>query len=439
MQKTPLSVLYDEAVKEEQEFRELLPKTGFIAEYMRYTDRQESPGSFHFWVAVTMLAAIIQRNAFFPKGMYEVYPNLFTVLVAPSGRCRKSRAIDLGLELIQDFPWVNQIADKTSPEALLQALMDTTQSMVNQQTGGTITINMNVVHAGLIEASEFAVFFSNQVYNQDMPGILIKLYDCRPSFKYITRNKKPIILNNPTASLIGGTTPKWLATSLPVEAFEGGFVARILFIVKHVRDRRIPFPTDPLPGEKDRLKRQLMTIYNKFRGKILMEHDARDWFIQWYESPDNDQVELEELSGFIERKADTILKLAMLMTAADNDDVITLQRIKQAKVILEWTQSRMFRAFEHVALTQSGILRRKIIELLKLHNGKISRREILRKLGGRLNSVKELEDIEKMMEESGELIVINTRPPAKNGGKGVGRSHIDYEIGPTALQEDDNE
>lgn len=412
--------LYEEAKKEEVEFRDMLPKTGFIGAYMKYTDRQESPGSYHFWVAATVLSATIQRRAWVSKGIYNVYPNIFLILVGPSGRCRKSRAMRLGLELVQDFDWINEIADKTSPEAFLQAMMDGTVKMsgvsagpgtsANINLGGTITAN-----TGFIRTTELGVFLNRQTYTSGMVGILTDLFDCPDKFQYITRTKKPIVLNNVAVTFLGATTPKWLATNLPEGAFEGGFMSRFVLVVKHVRDRHISFPEEVPQAERTALKDTLIRIHKNFRGNIPLQNNARNWFDSWYTSGTADIIENEEMSGFAERKPDYVIKLALLLAASEERDHITIEDLHNAKKIFDWTETRMFEAFAHIDLTHVGGLMHKIKEELRIRGGRCSRRDLMRKFGGQINGVRDMEEIESILVETGEIKIKWLIQPTKGG------------------------
>jgi len=395
------------ARNEEKAFRNLVPKTGFIGDYMRYTDRQESPGSFHFWVAATLLGGVLQRRAWVSKGMYEVYPSFYTVLVAPSGRCRKSRAIRIGTELVEDFPWMNIIADKTTPEALIEALMVGTRAMEpSTDEEGREHVDFNLDNTGLIRAGELSVFLNRQTYTSGMVGLLTDLSDCPPSFRYITRNRRPVVLRNVMISLIGASTQEWLATSLPEQAFEGGFMSRILFVVRNHRDRSYAFPTAPVQGEKDELRRRLLRIRATVRREVPLSAEARRWFEEWYNAEEDADPIDERLEGYVERKPDTLLKLALILTASDERTVVNLPCLQQCLLILEWTQERMFDAFKHVDLSPLGMLTSRILRFLD-YAGRASRREILRKFSRQLpGGIQTLEQVQELLLQAGEIDVV---------------------------------
>src|SRR3989337_970443 len=97
-------------------FLDLVPKRGWLHEYLQYTLWSEAPAALHFFVACSVLGAVVGRKAWFSKGYYKVYPNHQIILVAPTGKCRKTSALNLGLGLLRSVEGLNIIADKITPE-----------------------------------------------------------------------------------------------------------------------------------------------------------------------------------------------------------------------------------------------------------------------------------------------------------------------------------
>lgn len=401
---------------EEDEFRAIVPSTGFLGQYMHYTDKQESPGSFHFWTAVTIIGGVLQRRAWVSKGVYKVFPNLYTILVAPTGKCRKSASMRLGLELVDRFEYMNILADKTTPEALLEALQLGSSSMEKKEEESNTKIQIVVDSCGFIKASELSVFLNKNTYSSGMVSLLTDLYDCPSTYKYVTRNKSPVLLQDVAVSLLGASTPDWLATSIPEAAFEGGFMSRVMFVVKEERDRSIPFPIEPEKDEKANLRRELQRIRKHFRGEIILTKEAREWFRSWYENGADLTTGDNQLVGFVERKPDTLLKLAIILAAAENPAMreIHIGHLKQASRILNWTQTKMFKAFEHVNLSPFG----QVLNAIHAHIarlGSVPRREVLRKYGRRLQGLKQLEEVEEALMDMGILDIDHIKP--EGGGR----------------------
>jgi hypothetical protein len=402
------------AKRDEAEFRRLLPTEGFFPAYMQYTDRQESPGSFHFWTAATILGACLQRRTWLSKGVYNIYPNLFTVLIAGTGKCRKSRAMGLGVELLERFDWLNLMADKTTPEALLEALMVGTQNVAqnNEQNPGP---REELDSTGIITTSEFAVFFGKQNYNTGMAELLTDLYDCRSSFKYVTRNRRAVMLKNIAVQILGASTPDWLGDALPASAFGGGFMSRFIFMVKKCRDRSCAWPEEPHPDAKRNLQLDLIRIRAFCVGKMALTPEAMGWFERWYDHIESELVQDPNLIGFVERKPDTVLKLAIILAASMSTKTITAEILEQAYKIVSWTQDRMFEAFKNVDLTLTGKLRMKVMDFIKAQGGQVTRTAVLRKFGGSLpNGVSDLNSIQETLVEAGQLsVTVHPNPQGK--------------------------
>jgi len=395
------------AEKEEAEFRDLLPTTGFFHYYMRYTDRQESPDSYHFWVAATVIAGALQRRVWLSKGVYHIFPNLYTVLVGPSGVTRKSRAIKMGTELLEPLDFANVIADKTTPESLLEA-MQFGAANVEIDSSNPSRANILPESSAFIRASELSVFLNKSTYTTGMVSLLTDLYDSPNSFKYQTRTQKPIKLRNVSVNFLGASTPEWLATNIPEAAFEGGFMSRVIFIVRHMRSRFIPFPEEPEHGQTEALRQALANIRHHAKGEMQLTSAARAWFDQWYiRHETTDRASDYNLLGFVERKPDTIIKLAMILSLAENPKAMMIddRHFEQAETIVSWTQQHMFRAFEDVDVSHIGGFKRRIIKMLEANGGTITRRAVMRALSSRISSVRDLDEIERMFEETGEVTV----------------------------------
>lgn len=423
--------LFIESRVEEATFSSYMPTTGFIKEYLDFTSISEAPGSFHFWTAMSVLSSTLQRRVWLSKGIYRIYPNVYVVLVAPSGKCRKTGAIRTGVEIAQQLDYVNVIADKTTPEALLEALMKGPVVVQDEDNilGTGTGVSLNVDSTGFIRSTEMSTFLNKATYSSGMITILTDLFDCPDTFRYITRNKEPVILDNIFITMIAGTTPEWLATNLPESAFEGGFMSRVIWVVKHWRDRVIPLEDEPDPKIMKKLVKMLDYIRTKHFGRVEFSPAAKAWYISWYQKNAMMTADNEKLSGFHERFPDTMLKVAVLLQAAELPGVLELELrfIEQAEKILRWSMEKMFRAFESTELSRMGQLRRIINNVLD-HYGEISQRDVMRKIAGRLDYKQQFEDVRRVMEDAGELRVETLKPEGKGRPRIIWRRPLQDEL-----------
>jgi len=100
----------------EEPFLDLCPKNGWLHEYMSYTSWNEAPAPFHFFVGCAVFGAAMERRVYFNRGYYNLFPNIQLLLVAPTGRCRKSTATNIGVKILQQIPGIkfNKTVDLSS-------------------------------------------------------------------------------------------------------------------------------------------------------------------------------------------------------------------------------------------------------------------------------------------------------------------------------------
>ena len=93
----------------------------FIDLYMHMIGRSEVPRRFHFWSAMSLLAACVADRVWVKADIAtKIYPNLYVFLVGPSGS-GKEQAIKVVLKLVaEQQSKVNPYAGKmTGPKKSL--------------------------------------------------------------------------------------------------------------------------------------------------------------------------------------------------------------------------------------------------------------------------------------------------------------------------------
>jgi hypothetical protein len=348
-------------------FDSLLAPKGWLTDYVEYTRKTEPPTVFHYFAGLTILGAAAARNVYFDKGAYLVFPNVCTVLIAPSGKCRKTSACNLAVGLLRSVGGT-VLADKTTPEALVMGLQDRAYA------------------TGLIYAPELAVFLGKQKYQEGMIPLLTALMDCPAEWSSNTVMRGEAHLTNVALSFLGATTMDWLQTAIPHEAFGGGFMSRLLFIVQDTTDRSFALPP-PLDEEKrTRLLKRLVSITH-LRGEFTFSPEAYSWYQNWYDQKGGEAHEHKLFSGYYERKPDHMIRLAMCMTLGERDElVITLPALKQALAILDWTEIFLPHAFEEMSQTVQGEELARLLRQLRRLNGQGDYPHLLRLNSNRLTA-----------------------------------------------------
>jgi hypothetical protein len=338
----------------------------FLDLYLEYTQKQESPEMFHLWTAITILASALGRKCYIDKGYYYLFPNLFTILVAGSARCRKSTAINLGIELLLEVPDVRVVSGKITPEKFIHEIADPSPNGPAPST--------------LVHASELSVFLTKQSYGEPLIHVLTELFDCPKSWTYKTRNKGEAHLRDVFLCILAATTPDGIAKGIPPSAIHEGFASRVMFCYQADTQKRNPFP-HLSPQELDakiRLK-QMLAQRSSLAGAFTLTPEARQWYKDWYDvymaEPPPDKM----LAGMHARKHDHLLRLAMIFAASYGLTIVEPGDLEAANLTLTSTEALAPKAFSELGgddLTHHISRARSIMLKLK----RLQRSELLRKL-----------------------------------------------------------
>ena len=72
----------------------------WLTGYIKYTEDSEPPQSYHIWCGIGTIAGALQRKVYMKWGKQIIRPNLYIILIGPSGQGRKGNAIDYVREMI---------------------------------------------------------------------------------------------------------------------------------------------------------------------------------------------------------------------------------------------------------------------------------------------------------------------------------------------------
>jgi len=249
-------------------------KDGIIFALCKYCEETEIPSIFALWTGICTISAALGRRCFIDFGYKNIYPNIYVVLVAQSAGCRKSSAVEQAENLLKTLESkVNLLSQKTTPEALIEALSCRTKIE-----------NGNVIHCaeGTAIADELTTLIDRNSAKNGLINLLTKLYDCG-DFEYRTRGKGVETIKNPCLTLYGGTTASWIREALTVSAITGGFTSRIVFVYLDKRDRDIYWPTISLENKKrkDRIIEDLHKV-SQLEGQFEVTDRAKELFGEEY-------------------------------------------------------------------------------------------------------------------------------------------------------------
>lgn len=316
----------------------------WLSSYADYTEDQESPSLFHFWVGTSVIAATLERKCCIHRGYYTLYPNLYVVLIGASARVRKTSAINMGFEVYREaIDKGVMVSQKTTPEALISIFVE--------------GFKERGVSGGVIVSDELGVFLGGQSKNMDLMQLLTKWYDCPKHFEYHTMMRGKEIMDQVYCNMIAGTTPQWLKDSLPPHAVGGGFTSRIIFVYQDKPEKLVPFPemTPKMVTLRNKLIHDLRII-SRIGGQFRLTEKAREWFSDWYTQVFKPETTpYASLDGYFGRKHDTLLKVAMCLSASKSNSLVVGEiELKMALRALNKNEQHLPDTLRLIQMTEVG-------------------------------------------------------------------------------------
>lgn len=334
----------------------------WIKGFLDYTENSEPPRTFRLWTAISVVAAALQRKTCLKWGSLDFYPNLYIILVAPSGKARKGTAMTPGLKMLRKLN-IKFAGNATTREALIKDLKLAGNAEIDPVTG---TVD---IHASLtIFSKELTVFLG--YHNRELMSNLTDWYDCDDDWDYRTKTQGIDTVKGVWVNLIGATTPDLIQTSMPQDAIGGGLTSRMIFIYEEEKEKIVVVPT--LTQKEIELYDHLITDLEKIhmlRGDFDTTKDFvreySDWRIKQEQRP---PFKESRFAGYFERRAAHILKLCVIVNAARTDSmVIDIQDFEKAVNILSGAEVKMPKTFAGVGKAREADMMSKVITEIGKH------------------------------------------------------------------------
>jgi len=321
--------------------------TDFIEKFVSLTDTGLSPESYRRWTALVLVAAILDRRVYtsIRPGLI-LFPNLYVLLVGPSGR-GKTPPIIAARDLLETQPHVGLAPDYTSYQAFIKALADRA-AMVDQEEAmprrrATMTLML----------SEWAAFM-NKPDNAHL-AIMSHVFDCN-DFKADVLCRELNNAENLYVNICAGVVEDWFAEGMPATSFKQGFMQRVLLIFEPA----LPAGKDSTPPYECSLDADPEVARHKFiekmwphleklaavRGFVPWAPEALAEFNTWKEAGWPPVPEDTMLEGYTTRRDLFVGKIALLHAVSRHpgEQTILLKDYQDAKKILLVAEINMPRA-----------------------------------------------------------------------------------------------
>ena len=329
----------------------------FLRNYLEWTAGTEAPENYHFWSGLAALSAIVSRRVWLDMGLFQIYPNLYIVLLGPPGN-GKTTCMRVAKNIVRDIGDIPFSAEAQTKESVVRYMRDNCPRTVD--IDGKVTVYTPLT----IFVTELSHFFGPN--SGHMIDFLTTIYD-ENKYEARTKNKGDDVIEGPYITLLGCTTQDWITTYLKSDIIGGGFTRRVIFVNEpssEDKSNRIPFPTRN-PGQfvaKENLIKYGQ-ILQASKGEFKWDSTAKNFYSKWYLSRDIPKD--PDTAGYYRTKPIQVLKIAMLVALSRNPDPVLLQEdIEVAMALLEKTEVTLTRVFQGIGRNELNAVANKIIEFL---------------------------------------------------------------------------
>lgn len=318
-----------------------------IESFVKATNGLPSPEIFRRWTAIGVVAAALERRVWVSSAQSVVFPNLYTLLVAPPG-VGKSMAIREGQKLLENSPGLSIAPEDVTKASLLDSLKESHRIFTVPPK------HMIEYHSMFVGADEFGVLVP--AHDLEFLNVLNVLYDNRPHYKETRRSReKPLIMDDPQLNLLAGTQPDYLASLLPDQAWGMGTMTRIIMVYSGTAMRPKLFGAKLKIDMKD-CQHDVDQIGQMF-GEMAWTQEAEDALTDWYDAGLKPVPEHSKLKHYNARRVLHVLKMCMISACARNNDrLIELFDVERAKEWLLEVESLMPEIFKEMAGKSDGLI-----------------------------------------------------------------------------------
>jgi hypothetical protein len=330
--------------------------------WMQFNENSEPPRMYHLWCAISVIGSALQRKCKLNWGTLTFYPNMYIVLVGPSGKCRKGTAMGPALSILEELN-VNLAAESITREALIRELKN-----ANYSDPDPSMQTLGAQHSSLtIFAPELTVFLG--YHNHQLLSDLTDWYDCRNKWTYRTKNMGTDKIVGVYVNLIGATTPDLIRTTMPLDAIGGGLTSRMIFVYENKKYKTEPCPF--LSNEDLLLRKKLFSDLEQIaqlRGEFTVTENFLARWIEWYTAQEsNPPFDDSMFAGYIERRPNHVMKLSMIVNASRTNEMkITRGDLNRAIKILTDTEINMPATFAGVGKYEHADVLARVMEEIGL-------------------------------------------------------------------------
>lgn len=160
--------------------------------------------------------------------------------------------------------------------------------------------------------------------DQELIAVLTVFYDTEPYRRTRHVEASNIVIENPTLSMLTGTTPSNLLTILPQTAWEQGFMSRVIMVYCSERVIRPDIFASPETQPREDLEHDLQCIFD-LEGEFDRDDAFSNAYNAWRQAGCPPVPTHPRLLSYNPRRGAHLLKLAMVSSADRSDSLVLNQ------------------------------------------------------------------------------------------------------------------
>ena len=394
-----------------------LPKDHFIQRFMAYgSDISDAYIEYWFAAGLFALAVIADKKMKVELKQGTIYPNLYISINGKSSLARKSTVVDKAEAMLcQVKPSLlpAMVPTEFSPEAFTEHMSDYNHATwVRDEAAGVLSL-------------------MKKDYMRGFKDSLMQLYDSKPFYRKLRTSqrkgaKTEFRVDDPYLNLLWATTDASLGANTEQNDTLSGFMARFLFFFPQGNKTKwLPLEEGTAANSifegvvRDQLAEIAAQLQELHECQAMhFSPEAARYYTEWQRIREQEWTASNDGNAMqiYSRLGPTVTKLAMLfelgMPGFDPSNPLRAEFVEEACNLVDSYFMPTARAvYDLVGANAEKNVIDRIVAYLKKHNGKATRKEILRDV--KIKST-DFGEFLSTMEESGQ---VETKT-VKRGGKG---------------------
>jgi len=379
----------------------------------------ESPMNFWLWGGLAAISAVVKDNVWMDRQIYNLYPNIYVMYHAESG-LKKGPPISMAKQLVKAVNGTRIISGRSSIQGILKEL-----GTAQTQPGGKV----NAKSTAFICSSELT---SSIVEDKVATDILTDLYDRQYNigeWRSLLKMES-FSLKDPTITMLTATNEAHSNDFFARKDIHGGYFARTFIISENKRNRAnsllVPLINPPKYAELTDYLKELGNLTGAFQPlasrtetehhtipHIEIESGETNYFTsagllyqQWYEGfiEQIAQQDIKDETGTLNRFGDSVLKVAMLLSLAQNKHLIIDEEAMELAITYCEKLVGNMREMTHgkKGLSEAKNIKNLIMnELLSRDSHQMSRAMMLKKMWAHYKDANEIDEIMMSFDQAG--------------------------------------